>query len=161
MYQDTLKWPPCCFDEKLADRREHLSVFLVISNNSRRHSDTRQLSARRPSRFCPWIGKQEIKMAPKARPQVYKRVKIRKGLREYTYLGCPMTKNRSPWCFRMCKPKADGTGFCGRVAPHGFKSRIQQGIEEFNRRRDIISPVVRYQKPVRNEDAGSFEPSQE
>jgi len=64
----------------------------------------------------------------------YKQVSKRKHLREYTYLGCPMTKNRSPWCFRMCKPNADGIGLCGRVAPHGFKSRIQQAIEDYNKR---------------------------
>jgi len=63
-----------------------------------------------------------------------KRINVRRGLRDYTYLGCPMTKNRTPWCFRMCKPNADGTGFCGRVAPHGFKSRIQQGIEDFKKK---------------------------
>jgi hypothetical protein len=45
-----------------------------------------------------------------------------------------MTKNRSPWCFRMCEPDADGAGSCGRLAPHGFKSRIQLGIEDFKKR---------------------------
>lgn len=72
-----------------------------------------------------------------------KRVKIRKDLKEYTYLGCPMTKNRSPWCFRMCKLNADGTGFCGRVAPHGFKSRIQQGIEDFKKKQAGSSTLLR------------------
>jgi hypothetical protein len=70
-----------------------------------------------------------------------KRVRIRKRLKEYTYLGCPLTNNRSPWCFRLCQLNIDGTGFCGRVAPHGFKSRIQQGIEDFKKRR-AESPAV-------------------
>ncbi len=83
----------------------------------------------------------------------YKRVSIRRGLREHTYLGCPLTKNRSPWCFRMCKPNADGTGFCGRVAAHGFKSRIQRGIEEFKKRQADSSTLLRYQKPVNSKDA--------
>ncbi len=63
-----------------------------------------------------------------------KRVNKRKDLKEYTYLGCPLTKNRSPWCFKLCKPDTDGTGFCGRIAPHGIKSRIQLGIESYNKR---------------------------
>jgi hypothetical protein len=55
-------------------------------------------------------------------------------VRKYTYLGCPLTKNRSPWCFRMCKPRPDGTGFCGRVAPQAFKGHIQRSIIERERR---------------------------
>jgi hypothetical protein len=81
-----------------------------------------------------------------------KRVRTLKGLKEYTYLGCPMTNNRSPWCFRMCRPNADGTGLCGRVAPHGFKSRIQQGIEDFKKRQAGSSSLLRYQEPTRGED---------
>ncbi|MFH2036604.1 MAG: hypothetical protein ABIJ45_09395 [Candidatus Zixiibacteriota bacterium] len=65
--------------------------------------------------------------------KIRKRIKFRKELKEYTYLGCPMTKNRSPWCFRMCTPKADGTGRCGRIAPHSFLSRIQQGIIDYKK----------------------------
>jgi hypothetical protein len=73
----------------------------------------------------------------------YKRVNIRKSLKNYTYLGCPMTKNRSPWCFRMCKLNPDGTGLCGRVAPHGFKGRIQQGIEDFKKKQADSSTLLR------------------
>ena len=73
-------------------------------------------------------------MSPKVSPQYYKCVKIQKALKKYTYLGCPLTKNRSPWCFRLCNPDTDGYGYCGRVAPHGFKSRIQQGIEDFKKK---------------------------
>ena len=49
---------------------------------------------------------------------------------DYTYLGCPLTKNNSPWCYRMCKPGPNGIGDCGRLAPHSMKSRIQLGIEK-------------------------------
>jgi len=58
-------------------------------------------------------------------------VRTKKGLKEYTYLGCPLTRNRSPWCFRLCIPDGEGHGQCGRVAPHSFKSRIQLGIEKY------------------------------
>ncbi|MHC4325492.1 MAG: hypothetical protein ACYSUX_14600 [Planctomycetota bacterium] len=92
-------------------------------------------------------------MALEAPPKSYKRVSIRKGLREYTYLGCPLTKNRSPWCFRMCKLNADGTGLCGRVAPHGLKSRIQQGIEDFKKRQAESSTLPRYQEPTCSKNA--------
>ena len=73
-------------------------------------------------------------MSLKTPHTVRKRIRVRRTLRAYTYLGCPLTKNRSPWCFRMCQLNADGTGFCGRVAPHGFKSHIQQGIEDFKKK---------------------------
>ncbi len=91
-----------------------------------------------------------------ARTKGSRRFRLRKDLKDYTYLGCPMTRNRSPWCFRMCKPKADGTGFCGRVAPHGFKSRIQQGIEDYKKRQVASSTPLRYGKP-----AGRKEPPTE
>jgi len=94
-----------------------------------------------------------MKMALEAPPKGYKRVKIGKGLKAYTYLGCPMTKNRSPWCFRMCRLNDDGTGSCGRVAPHGFKSYIQQGIEAFKRRQADSSTLPRYQDPTDSKDA--------
>ncbi len=73
-------------------------------------------------------------MGLKKPPKGYKLVNIRKGFKKYTYLGCPLTKNRSPWCFRICKPNIDGSGYCGRVAPHGFKSHIQQGIEDYKKK---------------------------
>jgi hypothetical protein len=41
--------------------------------------------------------------------------------------GCPRTKNRSNWCYRMCVPH-DGVGQCGRVAPHAVMGRTQQAI---------------------------------
>ncbi|MGD8922375.1 MAG: hypothetical protein PVH24_03940 [Candidatus Zixiibacteriota bacterium] len=52
----------------------------------------------------------------------------------------------------MCKPNPDGTGFCGRVAAHGFKSRIQQGIEDFNKKKANSSTLLRYQKPTATKD---------
>lgn len=79
-------------------------------------------------------------------PKKRNRAGTRKALREYTYLGCPLTRNRSPWCFRMCTPNPDGTGLCGRVAPHSFKSRIQQGIEEFKSRQAESSNLLRNQE---------------
>jgi len=87
-------------------------------------------------------------MTQEASRRRLKRVGIRKHLlQEYTYLGCPMTKNRSPWCFRMCKPNADGTGLCGRVAPHAFRSRIQQGIDDFQKRQAELPTLRRYRGP--------------
>ena len=56
-------------------------------------------------------------------------------VQQYTYLGCPLTRNRTAWCFRLCVPDADGRGRCGRIAPHALKSRIQECIERFNKRR--------------------------
>ena len=62
-----------------------------------------------------------------------KKVRTSRGLREYTYLGCPNTRNRSAWCFRLCSPDADGHGDCGRVAPHSLRSRIQESIETYDK----------------------------
>lgn len=45
-------------------------------------------------------------------------------------VGCPLTKNRSPWCFRLCKPHGK-YGACGRIAPHTLRSRIQKAIDEY------------------------------
>lgn len=64
-----------------------------------------------------------------------KKIRTRKGLREYTYLGCPLTRNRSAWCFRMCTPDAEGHGQCGRIAPHSMKSAIQSAIEKHGKKR--------------------------
>jgi hypothetical protein len=63
-----------------------------------------------------------------------RRVKTGAGLKEYTYLGCPLTRNRSAWCFRLCAPDLEGRGQCGRVAPHALTGRIQAGIQEYNKR---------------------------
>lgn len=63
-----------------------------------------------------------------------KTIRTAKGIREHTYLGCPLTRNRSAWCFRICTPDAAGTGQCGRVAPHGLKGRTQIAIEKHDRK---------------------------
>ena len=62
-------------------------------------------------------------------------VRTSKGLREYSYRGCPLTRNRTPWCFRLCTPDADGFGRCGRQAPHGLKGKTQLSIEQHGRKR--------------------------
>ena len=58
-----------------------------------------------------------------------KKPRVEYRLWEYTYRGCPLTASRSPWCFRLCDPDEEGDGRCGRVAPHGIKSRTQLAIE--------------------------------
>jgi len=63
-----------------------------------------------------------------------KQIRTKKGLREYSYLGCPLTRNRSAWCFRLCTPDGEGHGRCGRIAPHSLKSSIQSAIESHNKR---------------------------
>ena len=63
-----------------------------------------------------------------------KTVRTGRGPKEYTCLGCPLTRNRSAWCFRLCTPGEDGTGRCGRVAPHALQGRTQLSIANFNKR---------------------------
>jgi hypothetical protein len=60
-------------------------------------------------------------------------VRTSRGVKEYTHLGCPLTRNRTAWCYRLCVPDPEGKGECGRLAPHGLKSRTQHAIEEHNR----------------------------
>ena len=64
-------------------------------------------------------------------------VRTSKGLKEFTYLGCPLTNNRSAWCFRLCVPDVEGHGRCGRLAPHGMKSKIQLGIERHENQKQL------------------------
>jgi len=68
-------------------------------------------------------------------PQTKKKIRTRKGLKEYTYLGCPLTRNRTAWCFRLCTPDSEGRGQCGRVAPHSLKSAIQTAIEKHGKKK--------------------------
>jgi hypothetical protein len=82
-----------------------------------------------------------------------KTVRIKKGVKPYTYLGCPMTRNRSAWCFRLCPPDAHGNGRCGRVAPHSLKGRTQLAIEAYNRRR-FIEALERLAKSRPSASAG-------
>jgi hypothetical protein len=56
-----------------------------------------------------------------------KLVRNRKHLSNRKEWGCPLTKNRSNWCYKMCAPK-DGIGYCGRVAAHGILGRTQSAI---------------------------------
>jgi acyl-coenzyme A thioesterase PaaI-like protein len=63
-----------------------------------------------------------------------KTVRTARGIKKYTYLGCPLTRNRSAWCYRLCTPNVNGRGRCGRIAPHSMKSRIQLGIEAHNKK---------------------------
>ena len=41
--------------------------------------------------------------------------------------GCPLTRNRSNRCYALCAPR-EGTGFCGRVAPHSLSGRTADAI---------------------------------
>jgi hypothetical protein len=50
----------------------------------------------------------------------------------------------------MCELNADGTGFCGRVAPHGFNSHIQQGIEDFKKKQTGSSTLLRDSETAHN-----------
>jgi hypothetical protein len=61
--------------------------------------------------------------------------KTRKRVREYSYRGCPLTSNRSPWCFRLCAPDAKGNGRCGRFAPHAIKGRTQLAIAAYQKKK--------------------------
>jgi len=54
----------------------------------------------------------------------------RKGVPEYTVLGCPLTKSHSLWCHALCVPKK-GIGLCGRVAPHTVTGRTQMAILKY------------------------------
>jgi hypothetical protein len=63
-----------------------------------------------------------------------RKVKTQTGLKYYTYLGCPLTRNKTAWCYRICKTDDKGYGFCGRIAPHSLKSTIQVSIENHNKK---------------------------
>jgi hypothetical protein len=64
----------------------------------------------------------------------------RKGLR-MSRLGCPLTLNRTPWCYGLCIPDEEKKGYCGRVSPHALKGRTSTAIENFKRR----NPTLRKQ----------------
>jgi acyl-coenzyme A thioesterase PaaI-like protein len=64
-----------------------------------------------------------------------RKVRTKRGIRAYTYLGCPLTRDRTAWCFRLCVPDAHGKGQCGRIAPHGLKGRTQLAIMGHRRHR--------------------------
>ncbi len=52
-------------------------------------------------------------------------------------------------------------GLCGRVAPHGFKSRIQRGIEDFKKRQADPSILLWHQEPTSAKDGRSRGPEQD
>ena len=66
------------------------------------------------------------------------RIKNTKGLKEYTYLGCTITRNKTAWCYRICIPDEKGIGQCGRIAPHSLKSYIQIAIEKHKQKTSQI-----------------------
>lgn len=47
--------------------------------------------------------------------------------------GCPLTRNRSVWCYGSCTPVA-GRGLCGRLAHHALVGRTQRAIAECTER---------------------------
>jgi len=49
-------------------------------------------------------------------------------------VGCPLTPNRTAWCFALCDPDSQGNGRCGRIAPHDLKGRTQLSIQRYNAR---------------------------
>ena len=57
----------------------------------------------------------------------------KKGLR-MSRLGCPLTLNRTPWCYGLCIPDDEKKGFCGRVSPHALKGRTSSAIERYKKR---------------------------
>ena len=52
-----------------------------------------------------------------------------------TLWGCPLTKNRTNWCYAMCVPEK-GIGICGRPAGHAELSKTQIAILEHRRRKE-------------------------
>jgi len=66
--------------------------------------------------------------------KVRKTVRTKKGVKPYTFLGCPLTRNRSAWCHRLCAPDKDGHGRCGRIAPHGLRGRTDLAIFRHKKR---------------------------
>jgi hypothetical protein len=65
------------------------------------------------------------------------RVKVRVARNSPTIrhqVGCPLTRNRSAWCYRLCAPE-DGRGLCGRIAPHALRGRTDLAIESYQKRR--------------------------
>lgn len=66
-------------------------------------------------------------------------VRTKRGVRENYRAGCPLTKNRAAWCFRLCDPDAAGEGQCGRLAPHGLTSRTQRAIADHNAGSEVLA----------------------
>lgn len=71
----------------------------------------------------------------RATKKTIRTVRTSKGVKKYTYLGCPLTRNRSAWCYRICPPDQEGRGRCGRIAPHSLKSSTQLAIAKYKKKR--------------------------
>ena len=56
------------------------------------------------------------------------------------HVGCPLTNNRSCWCYALCVP-VRGLGACGRVAPHGLRGRTQRAIDQFKQQKTAENQV--------------------
>jgi len=56
-----------------------------------------------------------------------KAIRTRTRVPDYRCLGCPLTKSRTQWCYRICVP-VEGIGTCGRIAPHSLMGRTQEAI---------------------------------
>ena len=54
----------------------------------------------------------------------------KKKLPPYTYLGCSVTKDKTPWCRSVCTP-IEGKGQCGRDFPGLMEGRIQQAVRNY------------------------------
>jgi len=65
------------------------------------------------------------------------KIKTIRGIKEYTFLGCPLTNNNTAWCYRICNPDSTGNGHCGRIAPHTLKSITQLSIEAHNKKKQL------------------------
>ena len=59
-----------------------------------------------------------------------RRRRIRKKLPPYTYLGCSVTKDQTPWCRSVCTP-IEGKGQCGREFPALMEGRIQEAVRNY------------------------------
>lgn len=70
--------------------------------------------------------------------KVKQKKRKKKTSSKYTYLGCPLTHNRTPWCFRMCSPDEGGHGYCGRVAPHSLQGAIGKSIAKFKKKKESV-----------------------
>ena len=54
--------------------------------------------------------------------------------------GCPLTKNRTPWCFNLCTP-AEGMGECGRLQPYNLLGRTDGAILRHQARKELGKAV--------------------
>ena len=55
-------------------------------------------------------------------------------LREFTTLRCALNGHQVSWCRELCEP-IDGSGACGRIAPHAMVGRTQAAIARYQEQR--------------------------